>query len=89
MLLGKQLGADVNATDNNEWTPLHLAAQNGHVEAVYFLGEELGADVNAKDRNERTPLHLAAKYGHRETVTLLQDLGTEIGSQPCEWYSIF
>ena len=29
-VLVKELGADVGAKDHNEWSPLHLAASNGH-----------------------------------------------------------
>ena len=53
--------------DNDEWTPLHLAARYGHKEIVEYLVEK-GADVNAKDKEGWTPLHFAAQEGHTEIV---------------------
>lgn len=51
-------GADVNASDHNGITPLHLECGNSNVELliVKFLLES-GANVNATDSNDRTPLH--------------------------------
>ena len=40
-------GADVNAKNGYEWTPLHGAAANGHKEIAEILIAK-GADVNAK-----------------------------------------
>ena len=53
-------------------TPLHYAAQRGHVRAAELL-VAAGADVNARDndRNRLTPLHWAAIYGHSKVVVLL------------------
>ena len=53
-------------------TPLHYAAQRGHVRAAELL-VAAGADVNARDndRNRLTPLHWAAIYGHSKVVALL------------------
>lgn len=48
-------GAHVDVTDKHLRTPLHRAAQFGHVQAVQLL-LRLGADANAKDENGWTPL---------------------------------
>lgn len=48
-------GADVNVTDGYLRTPLHRAAQFGHVQAVQLL-LRLGANPNAQDENGWTPL---------------------------------
>jgi ankyrin repeat protein len=45
----KQLGADVNQPSQYGCTPLHRAAQEGHVDLVLYLVKELGADVNFSD----------------------------------------
>ena len=53
-------GADPNARDNNDHTPLHWTAylaRTGLVKALLTAG----ADPNARDNNDRTPLHVAGK----------------------------
>ena len=52
-------GADVNATDNDGKTPLHLAACFGNIEVAQVLIEH-GADINQVDQHGMTPLHQAA-----------------------------
>jgi len=54
-------GADVNITDGHLRTPLHRAAQFGHVEAVRLL-IRLGANPEAKDENGWTPLDRGAAH---------------------------
>jgi ankyrin repeat protein len=49
-------GADVNAKNGNEQTPLYLA---NNIEIVKFLISQ-GADVHAKTDRGETPLHLTA-----------------------------
>jgi hypothetical protein len=64
-------GAAVDAVDACRLTPLHLAAQHGHV----FIAQQLldaQADVLATDLNSsNTPLHYAALHGHAQVARLL------------------
>ena len=57
-------GANVDAKDEGEDTPLHLASREGH-EAVIALLLEKGTDVNVKDKGGLTPLHYASKLWTR------------------------
>lgn len=56
-----ELGADVNAVDNNGFTPLHHSVKANHhprdkvVKMVKLLLEN-GADVNARDNDGKTAL---------------------------------
>jgi ankyrin repeat protein len=56
-------GANVNARDRDDITPLHRAARNHQHEIAKLLISQ-GADVNAKDNNGATPLFSA--MGHQE-----------------------
>ncbi len=53
-------GADINAKDGKERTPLHFAAEEGESDVAAEL-MRLGADVNARDIIGRTPLDFANK----------------------------
>ena len=48
-------GADKEAIDAFDWTPLHEAAYGGHLLVVQYLCEQ-GAHKEARRRNDRTPL---------------------------------
>jgi hypothetical protein len=49
-------GLNVNDQDYDKRTPLHLAAQAGHMEIVQYLVEH-GTNINVKDRWGATPLN--------------------------------
>jgi ankyrin repeat protein len=69
-LLGHGAGVHVRTRDENERTPLHLAAENGRVEAVWMLIEHK-AEIEAQDKHGRTPLHVAVG---RQSLQLVQTL---------------
>jgi len=56
-------GADVNAQNNHQDTPLHLAAYSGDYVVVRVLLEN-GAIVNVSNHDQETPLHRALKPIH-------------------------
>ena len=70
-------GADVNASNDNGNTPLHLALWNGHA-AVAMAVIDKGADVNASNDNGNTPLHLALWNGHAGVAMAVIDKGADI-----------
>lgn len=70
-------GTDVNAARGDGITALHLAAEQGDVEAVRAL-LDAGAELDAGTRIGRyTPLHLAARGGHGAVVALLLEAGAD------------
>jgi len=48
-------GADVEARDENDLTPLHMAANNGQLAAARLLLER-GAIISAPSKSGKTPL---------------------------------
>ena len=70
-------GADVNARDQINSTPLLWAAGFGKPETVAFLLSK-GADVKATDDNGWTPLIWAAGLGQPQTVELLVKSGADL-----------
>lgn len=53
-------GANINATDDSDWTPLMKAAESGSVSSVKFLIEN-GADLNLKTKPQTAEDDLVVK----------------------------
>ena len=58
---------DKNPAMNDGTTPLHLAAEEGHLDIVKFIGDLL-ENKNPSDNLENTPQSLAEKNGHTDIV---------------------
>jgi len=79
--LVEELHADVNARDNDGYTPLHHAASRGDNEMITYLISK-GADVTAVARSGQTIADMANGPVQRvspfpDTVALLEKLGSK------------
>lgn len=72
-LVGLGAPLDIRHT-KYDWTPLHCAAINDHLEAAKVL-IAAGASKEAKDKYGQTPLYLAARWGGVEIIKALLDAG--------------
>ena len=64
----------VNATNNNQATPLMFAClDGGHFDNMKAL-IQYGADINARDINDKILLHYASRYSKQEIVQLMLKL---------------
>jgi len=52
-------GADKNAKDFDENTPLHHSSEFGHFECIIYLIKEAGADATIKNKFGYTPSDIA------------------------------
>lgn len=92
-----EAGEDVNSHQMGSYaegyTPLHVAAEKGHLEVVKTLLEN-GAMVDARDKEMNTPLMLAVtNNGTLDVVKYLVEHGADIRAKnnrdmmPLEWVS--
>jgi len=75
----------IMAQDENNQTPLHMAAAQGHGEIAEFLISR-GADLNAQNTYGYTAVHFAIMRGHMETAILLIQKGADVNI-PTVWGS--
>ena len=73
-------GGDVNAKNDDGYTPLHVSA-HGDTKEIAELLITNGADVNAKAAGGWTPLHSAAERGHKEITQLLIAKGVDVNTR--------
>ncbi|KAL1520012.1 hypothetical protein AB1Y20_023492 [Prymnesium parvum] len=66
---------NVNASDYDKRTALHLAASEGHLDVVKLLVEELGARLSPVDRWDGTPLDDALRSQHKGVEEFLRSKG--------------
>lgn len=64
-------GTDVNARDNDSYTPILRAAQNGKSEALRILLSTQGCMAHTETAERQNALHLAAAANHADCVRSL------------------
>ena len=69
-------GAKVNSKDMCDWTPLHLASKNGHLNIVKYL-LNTGAHLNSQTLDCETPMAIASIYSRYEVFQYLAQKTTE------------
>jgi len=72
-------GADAGAADTWGCTALHIAADNGSLDAAKVLLDH-GADVDVREAWEETPLHVAARSGNVGMCQLLLGRGAAVNA---------
>jgi uncharacterized protein len=82
-------GLDVNAKDQNAWTPLLEAVFGGHTDTIRVLLDR-GADINATDQTGWTPLMEAASKGRSEVVKILLAYGADANARTIKsWTALY
>ncbi|KAJ3589654.1 hypothetical protein NHX12_010497 [Muraenolepis orangiensis] len=76
LLLGRR-GTNINAKDEDQYTALHWAAQNGD-EAMARLLLDRGAALNETDGQGRTPTYVACQHGQEHVVRVLLSRGADV-----------
>jgi ankyrin repeat protein len=69
--------ADVDCSNEEGETPLHLAAENGLIENASLILRGAEPDFDAQDNDGETPLHKAIENGHLDIIKLLINAGAD------------
>ncbi|XP_073989045.1 uncharacterized protein isoform X1 [Rhodnius prolixus] len=69
-------GADVNAKDIKQETPLHKAALSGYTPLINLLVQN-GADINEKNIWGQTPMNIAKIHKNTSAIRILEELEDE------------
>ena len=56
-----------------DWTCLHAASHNGHLDIIKYLVDSQNCDLMIIDEDNNTPLHTAASRGYRQVVNYIID----------------
>ena len=79
--------ADVNSRDENNDTPLIIAARHGQSTIVKLLMTRKGVDLDASNHSRSTALFAACEQGHAEIVKLLLEIGANPNFKSLEGFA--
>jgi ankyrin repeat protein len=77
-------GDDVDAIDEDGFTPLYVAAWRNSLDVARLLNDR-GADVDARNKDGSAPLHEAARYNSLDVARLLIEQGTNTDGIDLNW----
>ena len=78
--LVREKGYDVNSSDYDKRTAIHLACSEGNLAVIKVLIEELGADHSPQDRWGGTPLNDAIRHRHEPVILHLHTYNAKLGN---------
>ena len=72
-----QKGVDINYKNENGWTALHYACDEGNLKIAEIL-IKAHCDVNIKNNDKKTPLHYSVSRGYFDITKLLVENGGDL-----------
>ena len=63
--------ASASIPDNQDRTPMHLAAEYGHANVIELLADKFRASIYERTKDGSTLMHIASLNGHAECATML------------------
>lgn len=77
----KAKGADLNRADNEGYSPLLAAAENGQLATLRYLVEKVGVDVRSRTKTRQTALMMACLNGKSDVCRYLLDRGANLNAR--------
>lgn len=70
--------ANPHITDNEDRTPIFLAAMKGNTQLVELLADKFKVSVHERAKDGSTLMHIASSHGHPETALALFKKGVPL-----------
>ena len=70
-----EMYGNAEAKDENQWTPLHLACMQGHLEIAQYLYHEQGCNLECEDKDGWKPIELAGFFNQTDIVKYFDTYG--------------
>lgn len=70
--------ASAHIADNQDRTPMHLAAENGHANIIELLCDKFKASILERTKDGSTLMHIASLNGHADCAMMLFKKGVYV-----------